>query len=49
MPNLGNVPSKIWNLDETSFYTDTSKTKIVVVRNKPCTRTISDAKKTVVV
>lgn len=39
--NLENSPSRIWNLDETSFCTDPSKTKIVGAKNKPCTRTIS--------
>ncbi|XP_072378051.1 uncharacterized protein [Diabrotica undecimpunctata] len=34
-------PSQIWNLDESSFCTDPSKTKIVGQRGAPSTRTIS--------
>lgn len=38
---LEEAPSRIWNLDESSFCTDPSKTKVVGGRNLPCTRTTS--------
>lgn len=39
--DLHERPSQIWNLDESSFCTDPSKTKIVGQRGAPSTRTIS--------
>lgn len=38
---LQNKPENIWNLDETSFCTDPSKTKVVGGKNLSCTRTVS--------
>lgn len=39
--NLQNRPSQIWNLDETSFCSDPSKTKVVGKKGLPSTRTTS--------
>lgn len=38
---LLNRPSQIWNLDESSFCIDPSKTKVVGKRGKPCSRITS--------
>lgn len=38
---LENMPGRIWNLDESSFCIDPSKTKIVGKRGAPATRTTS--------
>lgn len=34
------IPSRIWNLDETSFCTDPFKIKVVGGKKVPCTRTV---------
>lgn len=39
--NLSDKPGQIWNLDETSFCTDPSKTKVVGKRGEVSTRTTS--------
>ncbi len=39
--NLTERPDRIWNLDETNFCVDPSRTKIVGAVNEPCTRTTS--------
>lgn len=39
--DLHDKPDQVWNLDETSMSIDPSKTKVVGVRGKVCTRTIS--------
>lgn len=36
--NLIDRPERIWNLDETSFCLDASKTKVVGAKNSPTTR-----------
>lgn len=37
--DLFDKPHQIWNLDETGFYLDPSKTKMVNKRGPPCSRT----------
>lgn len=39
--NVKHNSSSIWNLNETSFGTNQSKTKIIRAKNKSCSRTIS--------
>ncbi|XP_031329207.1 uncharacterized protein LOC116160201 [Photinus pyralis] len=39
--DLENKPAQIWNLDESSFSIDPSKTKVVGKRGKPCSRVTS--------